>query len=424
MGQLAQTRYLTGDELDSAAEELVRGAPPGLCRIRRAGSSREGRPLTALSVGPSGDGHRNVLVVAGAHPNEPVGGLTALRLARRVTGDPGLRSRTVWHFLLCADPDGAHRHRSPGPRGLLDYHRHFFRPAGPEQPEWAPSLLSPADLPPESTALLALIDELRPFLQCSLHATELGGSWVQLTRALPGLAEPFAKSAAGLGIPVETSASDAAHWESPGPGIYVMPSPPADGRERVPDEAEHSTWHRAHRYGGMTAVVEVPMWASDVVEDTGPHPDPRGALVALAARLRGDREIISGLLDQARPFTVTGRDGPPLLRAVEWTLALMPGVADGWAGEGSRPATEAYVAAIDAFGRRLSLRTAAMLARVLGGSRTGERLTSLVTEWCEAFAERFDPRWVPIDDQVELQARTVVSAFDALTSQAPSVRRP
>ncbi|CAM5723527.1 3-hydroxyacyl-CoA dehydrogenase OS=Streptomyces tendae OX=1932 GN=F3L20_12645 PE=4 SV=1 [Streptomyces tendae] len=60
----------------------------------------------------------------------------------------------------------------------------------------------PADrLPPETRALTGVIDELRPFLQVSLHGTDLGGSWVQLTRDVPGLAEPFAKSAASCTSP-------------------------------------------------------------------------------------------------------------------------------------------------------------------------------------------------------------------------------
>jgi hypothetical protein len=420
VSELAVKRYLTGDQLASYGRALAR-RDPDLCRLRRVGTSREGRPLHLLSVGPVDDGYRQVLIVAGAHPNEPVGGLTALRLARRVRDDPALRSGTVWNFLLCADPDGAQRHRSPAPRDLVDYHRHFFRPAAPEQPEWAPSLLPPQDLPPESRALIGLIDELRPILQCTLHATELGGSWVQLTRPLPGITGPFTESAADLRIPVETSASDAVHWESPGRGIYVMPSPGSGDRfESLPEDAERSTWHYAHRYGGMTAIIEVPMWASDLVEDVTPHPDPQGAMSALATRLRTDCRVICELLSQARSSGVSrpgsGTDSDPLLRAAEWTLALMPGLADDWDLAGRRPATEAYVAGIDAFGRRLPLRAAAMLVQTLEEGPERARLAALVGEWCEAFAERFAPRWVPIDHQVEHQTRTVLTTFEALAA--------
>lgn len=212
---LRDMRYPTPQELALAARALV-AEHPDRAGLRQTGVSRAGRPLWLLSVdGRAGGGPRRVLVVAGAHANEPVGGATALELARRVVRDGG--GGADWHFLLCADPDGAELHRTPRPRSLLDYHHNFFRPPGPEQPEWAPSLLAPDRLPPETLTLTALLDELRPVLQVSLHGTDLGGSWVQLTRDVPGLAEPFAKSAAELRIPVETGASDAAGWVSPGP---------------------------------------------------------------------------------------------------------------------------------------------------------------------------------------------------------------
>jgi hypothetical protein len=135
-----------------------------------------------------------------------------------VVRDRRLREDSSWHFLLCADPDGASLHVTPAPRSLFDYHLGFFRPAGDEQPEWSPSVLSPDRLPPETRALLGVIDAVRPYLQVTLHGTELGGSWVQLTRDVPGLAEPFGKSAAQLRIPVETGACDAAGWPAPGCG--------------------------------------------------------------------------------------------------------------------------------------------------------------------------------------------------------------
>jgi hypothetical protein len=72
----------------------------------------------------------------------------------------------------------------------------------------------------------------------------------------------------------------------------------------------------------------------------------------------------------------------------------------------------AYVGSVDAFGRRLPLRAAAMLLRVLRETddRAAPRLEQLVATWCEAFADRFRARWVPLDHQVEHQARTVLVA--------------
>ncbi|MGW1892890.1 M14 family zinc carboxypeptidase [Streptomyces sp. NPDC002004] len=407
MSHLTEQRYPSATELVASARALA-GHRPELSTLRQIGTSRAGRPLHLLSVGHA---RSAVLVVAGAHANEPTGGSTLLRLAERALLEPAFRAGTSWHFLLCADPDGASLHRTPAPRTLLDYHRHFFRPAGPEQPEWSPSVLPPDRLPPETRALTGVIDEVRPYLQVSLHGTDLGGSWVQLTKDIPGLAEPFAKSAAELHIPVETGASDAAGWPASGPGVHVMPAPGSDAAfPSLPDDARHSTWHHAHRYGGLTAVVEVPMWASDLVDDPAPHPAPAEAMRRLSLRLLRDTRLVEDVLADALP-RLTGAEGP-LLRASRWALALVPGLADDWMRLPPAGATMAYIGSIDAFGRRLPLRAAAMLLRVLkdADDRAAPRLEQLVVEWCDAFAERFRARWVPLDHQVEHQSRTVAAA--------------
>ncbi|NKQ24251.1 murein peptide amidase A [Streptomyces galbus] len=407
MSVLPHPRYPTPTELAASARALA-AARPALCTLRQAGVSRAGRPLHLLSVGHA---RRAVLVVAGAHANEPTGGSTLLALAERVLGDPGLRDGISWHLLLCADPDGASLHVTPQPRSLLDYHLGFYRPAGPEQPEWSPSVLPADRLPPETRALTRVIDELRPYLQVTLHGTDLGGSWVQLTKDVPGLAEAFAASAAELHIPVETAASDAAGWPAAGPGVHVMPAPGSDAAyPSMPDDARHSTWYHVHRYGGLTAVVEVPMWASDLVDDPAPHPAPAAELRHLAHRLLRDGRTVERVLAEALP-RLEGVDGP-LLRAARWVLELVPGLAADWTDLPPADTTVAYVGSVDAFGRRLPLRAAAMLLRVLRerGDDAAPPLQDLVAGWSDAFARRFQARWVPLEHQVEHQSRTVVAA--------------
>ncbi|SFG05316.1 Zinc carboxypeptidase [Streptomyces mirabilis] len=404
---LPELRYPSVTEIVSSARTLA-AHRPGLCALRQIGVSRAGRPLHLLSVGHA---ERAVLVVAGAHANEPTGGSTLQALAERVLHERELRADTSWHFLLCADPDGASLHVTPAPRTLFDYHLGFFRPAGPEQPEWSPSVLPPDRLPPETRALTRVIDELRPYLQVTLHGTDLGGSWVQLTKDIPGLAEPFAKSAAELHIPVEMGASDAAGWPASGPGVHVMPAPGSDAAyPSMPDDARHSTWYHTHRYGGLTAVVEVPMWASDLVDDPAPHPAPDAAMRRLAHRLLRDALQVQTVLTEVLP-RLPGPDGP-LLRAAKWALELVPGLAHDWVRTPPADPTMAYVGSVDAFGRRLPLRAAAMLLRVLqeADDRAAPRLERLVAAWSDAFAERFRARWVPLEHQVEHQSRTVVAA--------------
>ncbi|MCX4237171.1 M14 family zinc carboxypeptidase [Streptomyces sp. NPDC020707] len=416
MSLLMELRYPSVTELERSARALA-ARRPGLCSLRQVGASRAGRPLYLLSVGRA---ERAVLIVAGAHANEPVGGATLLALAERVVCERRLRDDTSWHFLLCADPDGAGLHVTPAPHTLLDYHLGFFRPAGPEQPEWAPSVLPPDRLPPETLALLGVIDELRPYLQVTLHGTDLGGSWVQLTQDIPGLAEPFGKSAAELNIPVETGASDAAGWPASGPGVHVMPAPGTDlAYLSMPDDARESTWYRAHLYGGLTAVVEVPMWASDLVDDPAPHPAPAAAMGRLARRLRQDARQVESVLTDALP-RLPGPAGP-LLRAARWALELVPGLARDWVRPPPAETTMAHVGSVDAFGRRLPLRAAAMLLRVLreADDRAAPGLEQLVGSWSESFAQRFRARWVPLEHQVEHQSRTVLAAARHARDGAP-----
>ncbi|MFL1899710.1 M14 family zinc carboxypeptidase [Streptomyces tauricus] len=416
MSLLPELRYPSVTELERSARALA-AHRPGLCALRRVGASRAGRPICLLSVGHA---ERAVLIVAGAHANEPVGGATLLALAERVVRERRLRDDTSWHFLLCADPDGAGLHVTPAPRTLLDYHLGFFRPAGPEQPEWSPSVLPPDRLPPETLALVRVIDQLRPYLQVTLHGTELGGSWVQLTQDIPGLAEPFGKSAAELNIPVETGASDAAGWPASGPGVHVMPAPGTDPAHlSMPDDARESTWYRAHLYGGRTAVVEVPMWASDLVDDPTPHPAPAAAMGRLARRLLQDTRQVESVLTDALP-RLPGPAGP-LLRAARWALELVPGLAGDWLRPPPADTTMAHVGSVDAFGRRLPLRAASMLLRVLRETddRAAPALEHLVGSWSDAFAERFRARWVPLEHQVEHQSRTVLAAARHARDAAP-----
>ncbi|MER6180322.1 M14 family zinc carboxypeptidase [Streptomyces sp. NPDC001652] len=404
---LPELRYPTVTEILTSARALA-ARRPALCTLREVGRSRAGRPLHLLSVGHA---RRAVLVVAGAHSNEPTGGATLLDVAERVLNERELRFGTSWHFLLCADPDGASLHRTPAPRSLFDYHLGFFRPAGHEQPEWSPAVLPPDRLPPETRALTGVIDELRPYLQVTLHGTDLGGSWVQLTKDIPGLAEPFAKSAAELNIPVERGASDAAGWPASGPGVHVMPAPGAGAAyPSMPDDARNSTWYHAHRYGGLTAIVEVPMWASDLVDDPAPHPAPAVALRRLAGRLLQDTRQVERVLADATP-RLPEVEGP-LLRASRWGLELVPGLAADWMHTPPADNTRAYVGSVDAFARRLPLRAASMLLRVLleHDDRAAPRLERLVASWSEVFADRFRARWVPLEHQIQHQSRTVVAA--------------
>ena len=409
---MTREHYPTTAEVTEGAQLLTLRYPE-VCRLAMVGSSRAGRPLLMLTVG---QGERNVLVVAGPHANEAaLGGATVLRLAEQIAAarERGEDDGSAWHFLLCIDPDGAALNDPwlPGPYTLRHHYQHFFRPCAAEQPEWLPSdgAVQTAVLP-ETRALVALLDRLRPVLQCSLHGIDVGGSFVQLTRDIPGVPERIGKSAAELDIPLESGSSDAFQWPSPGPGVYVMPtSDPAAG------DGAHSTWAHARRYDGVTAVVEVPMWACDRAADTTPHPDPDYALRTAGAALRRDLPTVARVLSRIDPRLI-GADSP-MLRTVRELVSIGPQLTAEWdpavRPRGAVPLPEmttARVTSIEVYAQRIPLRAAAMLRRIA----SVPPVTRLVDAWCEAYEAAYRPRWVPVADQVEQQARSVMAVYEEL----------
>jgi len=457
------------DELAAQAAALVARRPED-ARLRRVGTSRAGTPLWLLSVG---HGSRQALVVAGPHANEPVGGATVLRLAERVLADPRLSegADATWNLLLCLDPDGSRRNEGwlPGPYSLGRYFRNFFRPGFLEQPEWLPDGAAGARLP-ETRALLDVQDELRPFLQCSLHGVDVGGGFVELTRDLPGLARRVAHTAARLGIPRELGPYDTLYWPSLGPAVYRIPPPrPGDLAAAITEAAVDSTWYHPHRHGTVTAVVEAPMWGVAGVENGTPPTDADAFLRTVSHTLRHDTGILEQLLARIRPFVQDGveegmgvglRDAwprptadlvvPPardttdtrprtlvvpdaarLLAPVDDYLLVCPGLADAWdpdvdtgAARPLPPLNTAHLTALRIAGRRLALRTAGLLYQLViasGRDPAGAlpELDQLIDEWCADYRDGCGARWIPVARQVEYQSRVVLSAFELARRHAP-----
>ncbi|MFC4030975.1 M14 family zinc carboxypeptidase [Streptomyces polygonati] len=410
---MTRERYPTTAEVTEGASALTLRFPR-ICRLGAVGRSRAGRPLLMLTVGR---GPRNVLVVAGPHANEAaVGGATVLRLAEQIAVkcERGEDDGSAWHFLLCIDPDGAALNEPwlPGPYTLRGHYEYFFRPCAAEQPEWLPADGAVAEAAlPETRALVGVLDGLRPVLQCSLHSIDVGGSFVQLTSDVPGVPERIGKSAAELDIPLESGSSDAFQWPSPGPGVYVMPptSDPAAG------DGAHSTWAHAQRYDGVTAIVEVPMWACDRSADTTPHPAPDRALRRAGAALRRDLPVVARVLRRIDPQLL--RSEGPLLRTVRELIAIGPRLAAEWDpavrppdAAPLPPMTTARVTSIEVYAQRIPLRAAAMLRRITDQPSVAR----LVDDWCEAYERAYRPRWVPVADQVEQQARSVIAVYEEL----------
>ncbi|MFI9545587.1 M14 family zinc carboxypeptidase [Streptomyces sp. NPDC052016] len=418
------------DELVARAAALV-ARRPGDARLRRVGSSRAGTPLWLLSVG---HGTRQALVVAGPHANEPVGGATVLRLAERLLDDPRLTegADATWNLLLCLDPDGLRRNEGwlSGPYTLGRYFRRFFRPGFLEQPEWLPEGAAAAALP-ETRALLGLLDELKPFFQCSLHGVDVGGGFVELTRDLPGLDQRMAHAAARLGIPRELGPYDTLYWPRLGPAVYRIPPPrPRDLAAAITEAAVESTWYHPHRHGTVTAVVEAPMWGVAAVEDGSPPDDRDTALRTVSQTLRHDTHVLERVLARVRPHLAGAPDAAHLLAPVDDYLLVCPGLADAWDPDAGDPAhplpplSTAHLAALRIAGRRIAVRTAGLLHQLVSGAGRDPagalpELDGLIDTWCADYEDGCGARWIPVARQVEYQARVVLAAFE-LAGRHPS----
>jgi hypothetical protein len=131
-------------------------------------------------------------------------------------------------------------------------------------------------------------------------------------------------------------------------------------------------------------------------------------------------------LERALPF-LSGAQGA-LLRGVEQAVGAFPGLADdyeGLAGHAPVRLTMAHIAALDIAARRIPLRAGGMLLRLLDRAGAHEdpdgecarvlaRLERRLDAGARDLVGVMDARWVPVGDQVELQARTVLAAVELL----------
>ncbi|MDE1836353.1 MAG: hypothetical protein KGJ23_07030 [Euryarchaeota archaeon] len=201
-------RFLSAAELDEASLALAR-EHPGDVRVRRFGHTAHGDALIGLEVG---DGEKVALLVGAPHPNEPLGTLTALHLARALARKESLTRRLGARFFLipAIDRDGLRLNEGwmthPG-FSLSRFAHHYYRPPARQQVEWGFPYYADAydfsSVPPETEALAHLIDTLRPSLIFSLHNSTTGGVFYYLNRPIERLQELLVDHPRQLGLPLE-----------------------------------------------------------------------------------------------------------------------------------------------------------------------------------------------------------------------------
>ncbi|GLZ00205.1 M14 family zinc carboxypeptidase [Actinoplanes sp. NBRC 103695] len=301
------------DELHAGLRRIAEKYPEA-ATLRRCGSSRQGDPLWCLTVdrrpGEAPGSVPEALAFGLPHPNEPIGGLTALHLAERLCADPGLRERLGhrWRIVDCADPDGLRLNEGwlRGPFTRSHYARNFYRPAGRDQVEWTFPINHEGayfDKPiAETQALMRLIDEHRPALVASLHNSELGGAYYWLSRPEPALHPVLQGVPVHLGISLDRGEPEAPDLVVLDDAIYEATAL-AKVYERTMARGEpwlirggSTTWY-ADRWGALMLVSELPYWHDPRVGDTSPAGvSYRDALAANAAELIDVADLLSRTL--------------------------------------------------------------------------------------------------------------------------------
>jgi Zinc carboxypeptidase len=399
------TVFATVDELDAAVARLAEHAD---AELRRVGTSRLGDPLHCLTIGT---GDRDALVFGMPHPNEPIGGLTALHLARRLLDDRELRNRLGlrWHIVACIDPDGTRLNEGwlHGPFTREHYARHFYRPAGDEQVEWTfPFAYKAAyfdDVLPETLALMRLIDEHEPELMCSLHNGELGGVYYYLSRPEADLYPTLQAIPRRVGLDLDAGEPEAPFIEALADGIYAWPTESAAydhaeqaGRDPLAAVGGGSSGSYAQRHGTLTLVSELPYWTDARASDRSPTDQAYAAV--LRAQAKDMADLVDLLHTSSERLAGESLAPSPLWRATRYfTKALreVPVMAEQRADEpgSGRPATVAEQASCVDLVHCFRLRYAGMLRRALAAEVVVGNPTPVVRSELARVTERYDT-WV------------------------------
>jgi hypothetical protein len=172
--------FMTVEELNRSSQQLADEFTT--VKLLSLGKSRQGREISALKLG---QGKKNALLIGFPHPEEPVGSLANEFLSRFFAENPDILKKLgyTWYFIKVIDPDGVALNEGwfKTEFDLRHIMKHYYRPASHEQIEWTFPVqyknLSFSSPPPETQALINLIDQVKPNLLVSMHNGFSGTYW-------------------------------------------------------------------------------------------------------------------------------------------------------------------------------------------------------------------------------------------------------
>ena len=217
--------FMTVEELDDSSKKLSEEFSD--VAIEVIGESGEGRPISCLRIG---NGKMNALLFAFPHPNEPIGSMTVEFFSRYLAENPEFTEKTgfTWHLIKAIDPDGAALNEGwfKGDFNPVKYARHYYRPAPHEQMEWTFPVkykkLKFETPPPETQALMRIIDKTKPAFMFSLHNAGFCGVYYYLTHRIDTSFPSLVDLVKQEELPLHQGEPEAPYIKEFHPGIYQM----------------------------------------------------------------------------------------------------------------------------------------------------------------------------------------------------------
>ena len=217
--------FMTVDELDNSSRKLAEKFED--VKLINAGKSISGRTILCLKIGK---GKKNALLFAFPHPNEPIGSLTVEFLSKYLAENPNITDELgyTWYLIKAIDPDGAVLNEGwfKGKFDPLNYARHYYRPAIDEQIEWTFPIeykkLSFSNPPPETLALMKLIDEIKPSFMFSLHNAGFCGVYWYITHDIKEMYPELIDLVKKVKLPIHRGEPEVPYLKELNPAIFQM----------------------------------------------------------------------------------------------------------------------------------------------------------------------------------------------------------
>jgi hypothetical protein len=419
--------FPTVDEMAAFTRDLA-AQHPDRVTVREIGRSRAGEPIELLSIVVPGARGR-VFVIGQPHPNEPIGMATIVAMTQGLLRHPELLEQYAvdWHFVPVADPDGTRLNEGwfAGPFTREHYARSFYRPAGEQQVEWTFPFRSGdfvVDSPmPETRALMAAIDEVRPTALASLHNGELGGGYFYVQEGADrSYCESLGELCLSRGIPLHLGDPETPFSTLLAPAVFTVPTAQqihdyvvALGGDPAGLVTGANSGEYAEQYGPVHGIaVELPYWRDPRSDDTRPHPAGRTLREVVLAGLDLQESMDAQLAD----LLARGATEPsPFKEALEGFLGMddyleVQRQEAAQNPDGDRAATVAEVFSVMDNVHMFRLRMGGMLLRALPpGSPVRAEAEELFSGWSAEAAADSKSELIPIEDLVAVQAGAIVA---------------